>query len=491
MSSAQLLPLNRTTFEGAVIDAGAFRELDPSVIRTLYDVDRCPPQFLPYLAWALSVDFWELAADDDQRRELIRNAIQWHRKRGTPWAIKSALAAFGYPVLELIEQRDYLQEWLAAGGRVLDGSWLLDGSVTLSTPDTTTTGQLIRRFALNHWAEYAIRLDAAGGIWTREHQRKIRRVAESFAPERSHLVGLIAGLHLQFDASVLMDKPVVRLRVAFNCCSSFRPVNRLLLDGCWTLDGGEVPLLLDGWPLDGRPLNGRTLTGRALDNGHISLRPTVRVRLAMHAGGALEPPPVALGGVWRTLDGRWRLDEQTLQGWPLNEGLSLAGAQLDRLALKRLDGTWLLGGAIGGPGVRFGGLVRIRRNGITTQEPLMSTPQLVPVTHAYRGMLATAALNGGALSKAAWMAFSESDKPYSPEEDTALEGEFARVPVMGGTNGPSLVVTGQLTGVLAGSRTVRNVAVFTESGVLMGRRVLKPKELEADTTMEIEVTFTY
>jgi phage tail P2-like protein len=104
MSSSGLLPKNRTTLEAAVLDSAAFRELDPDIIRTLYDVDECPPAFLPYLAWMLSVDFWEMAITDGQRRELIRNAITWHKKRGTPWAIKQALQALGIEQVQLNER---------------------------------------------------------------------------------------------------------------------------------------------------------------------------------------------------------------------------------------------------------------------------------------------------------------------------------------------------------------------------------------------------
>lgn len=370
-SPADLLPKNSTALERGLADAGSVRDLDPDVIRTLWNADTCPPEFLPYLAWSLSVDFWELADSEEAQRELIRGAIQWHRKRGTPWAIKQALAAFGYPVLELIEQADYHAQWVAAGGHVLDGSWSLDGSVVLSTPDTASNGQIVRRTALNHWAQYAIRLNATSGIWTREHQRKIRALAENFAPARSELVSLIAGLNLAFEARITLKALAARLRIKLKKCKRFQPAARRTLDGCWTLDGGEVPLLLDGsWTLDGRLLDGRTLTGVPLDNGHIDSRQKIRMRLNMTMAGPRRDPPKPLGDVWRPLDGSWTLDAMTLQGWPMDEGLSLAGAQLDHLALPRLDGTWLLGGDLGGPRLWFSGVMRTKQNGITTQEPL-------------------------------------------------------------------------------------------------------------------------
>lgn len=370
-SPADLLPSNSTPLERGLAEAGNVRQLNPDVIRTLWNPDICPAEFLPHLAWSLSVDFWELADTDEQRRDLIRGAIEWHRKRGTPWAIKQSLAAFGYPVLELIEQADYYAQWVAAGGHVLDGSWLLDGSVVLTVPDTASTGQIIRRSALNHWAEYAIRLDAASGIWTREHQRKIRAVAESFAPERSQLVSLIAGLKVAFEARITLKSLAARLRIKLDKCKRFQPAARRTFDGCWKLDGGEVPLLLDGsWTLDGRPLDGRTLTGVPLDNGHIDSRQKITMRLGMTMAGPRCDPPKALGDVWRPLDGSWTLGEMTLQGWPMDEGLSLASAQFDHLALPRLDGTWLLGGELGGPGLWFSGVIRTKQNGLTTQEPL-------------------------------------------------------------------------------------------------------------------------
>ena len=162
-----------------------------------------------------------------------------------------------------------------------------------------------------------------------------------------------------------------RLRIKLDKCKRFQPAARRTLDGCWKLDGGEVPLLLDGsWTLDGRPLDGRTLTGVPLDNGHIDSRQKITMRLSMTMAGPRCDPPKALGDVWRPLDGSWTLGEMTLQGWPMDEGLSLASAQLDHLALPRLDGTWLLGGELGGPGLWFSGVIRTKQNGLTTQEPL-------------------------------------------------------------------------------------------------------------------------
>lgn len=121
----------------------------------------------------------------------------------------------------------------------------------------------------------------------------------------------------------------------------------------------------------------------------------------------------------------------------------------------------------------------------------MSNPTATPVALAYRHQVALSAATGAAISPAAFMAFGSGAAPYSPDEDTALAAEFVRVPVAVEVVGPELKVTGVLTGAQAGANVLREVAVFTAAGVLMGRRVMKPKEFEDSTELEIEIVFEY
>lgn len=46
-----LLPHNATQLERA-LEAAADLGLDPDIIRGVADSSRCPPNFLPWLAWA-------------------------------------------------------------------------------------------------------------------------------------------------------------------------------------------------------------------------------------------------------------------------------------------------------------------------------------------------------------------------------------------------------------------------------------------------------
>lgn len=87
-----LLPHNATQLERA-LEAAADRGLDPDIIRGVADSARCPPNFLPWLAWSWKVEGWESAYTDEQRRALIREAIPVHKTKGTVGAIRRVLKA--------------------------------------------------------------------------------------------------------------------------------------------------------------------------------------------------------------------------------------------------------------------------------------------------------------------------------------------------------------------------------------------------------------
>lgn len=363
-----LLPPNQTRLEASLANAAALPHA-PEVLAQLWDAQRCPVQLLPWLAWALSVDEWSEAWTEAQKRAQVLESIALHRKKGTPWAVKTALAAIGYPVLELVEQRVYHDAWVKAGGRVLDGDWAIDGAATLNPPPGDGAGQLVRRSALNHWAEYAIRLNVADGEWTREQQRRIRATAERYAPARSHLASLITGARAKFSARISMVGYAGRASTRLDRCRRLSAHNRLTLDGCWLIDGDDAPLALAGWPLDGgRRLRGTVPTGAALNHGAMALRTRTRQHVRATMGGQ-RSRITTLGGTFLRLDGRTRLSETTLGGgWMLGHGITLADATLQRVALPRLDGTWPLGGPIGHEGMWFSGTLTIRRNGITQKE---------------------------------------------------------------------------------------------------------------------------
>ncbi|MFM2041548.1 MAG: hypothetical protein RLY86_124 [Pseudomonadota bacterium] len=103
-----LLPPNATSLEKA-LDLTVSRLSDVDVpVRDLWSPDRCPPQVLPWLAWALSVDAWDEAWPEQVQREALRSAWYTHAHKGTRGAVLAALAPYGL--------RCDVVEWWQHGG---------------------------------------------------------------------------------------------------------------------------------------------------------------------------------------------------------------------------------------------------------------------------------------------------------------------------------------------------------------------------------------
>ncbi|MFW5433694.1 phage tail protein I [Paenibacillus apiarius] len=61
------------------------------------------------LAWQFHVDFYDTSLPIEQRRELVRNSIVWHKRKGTPSAIEELITTlFGDGQVE---------EWWEYGGK--------------------------------------------------------------------------------------------------------------------------------------------------------------------------------------------------------------------------------------------------------------------------------------------------------------------------------------------------------------------------------------
>lgn len=92
---SSLLPPNSTPLERAVATATAF-ELDTDGLRHAESAALCPPPLLPWLAWERSVDDWGDAWPVDVQRRAVASSVLLHKRKGTVWAVKQALAITGY-----------------------------------------------------------------------------------------------------------------------------------------------------------------------------------------------------------------------------------------------------------------------------------------------------------------------------------------------------------------------------------------------------------
>lgn len=102
-----LLPPNQSRLETALANAAGLAH-QPRRVADLWNADACPPELLPWLAWALHVDNWDNTATDAKKRAAIRESVAIHRKKGTLWSIKKALATLGLSAR--------IREWFEYGG---------------------------------------------------------------------------------------------------------------------------------------------------------------------------------------------------------------------------------------------------------------------------------------------------------------------------------------------------------------------------------------
>jgi phage tail P2-like protein len=86
-----------------LIDRLGSLDLTPLLI---YIIDNVNASALPHLAGQFHVtglEGWSIAQTNKEKRALIKRAIELHRYKGTPWAVKQAIRSVGYADAEIIE----------------------------------------------------------------------------------------------------------------------------------------------------------------------------------------------------------------------------------------------------------------------------------------------------------------------------------------------------------------------------------------------------
>lgn len=93
---SDLLPANATDQERAI--SNTLDRPVPVIVREVWNPDTCPVALLPWLAWAFSVDTWDSAWTEAQKRGVIKASVAVHEKKGTIGALKAGLAGLGYDI---------------------------------------------------------------------------------------------------------------------------------------------------------------------------------------------------------------------------------------------------------------------------------------------------------------------------------------------------------------------------------------------------------
>jgi P2-related tail formation protein len=167
----------------------------------IYIIDQVDADALESLATQfdmLGYNGWALAKTEAEKRELLKGAIELHRYKGTPYAIKLALKKLGFPNCEIIEHI----------GDTYSGDVDFDGTIPYST---------------GNWATFRIIYDLGNdkGI-SAEQTNELAKVVDAYKNARSHLVDI------QWKAD-LVDS--VTTTETFSMKMIFSTVTERLIDG--------------------------------------------------------------------------------------------------------------------------------------------------------------------------------------------------------------------------------------------------------------------
>lgn len=92
-----ILPPNVSDLEKKLDEAGAARIKEINTpVPTVWDAKRCPVDALPYLAWALSVDYWRSDWSENVQRQVASDSLDYHLIKGSRPAVESAISNLGF-----------------------------------------------------------------------------------------------------------------------------------------------------------------------------------------------------------------------------------------------------------------------------------------------------------------------------------------------------------------------------------------------------------
>lgn len=106
MTDLSLLPANSKPLERELATLTSRLESIHLPFDLIWDADNCPDEYLPFLAYAWSVDEWNDAWSIAVQRDVIKNSVWVHQRKGTLGAVKRALSLINYDtnVTEWFEQ---------------------------------------------------------------------------------------------------------------------------------------------------------------------------------------------------------------------------------------------------------------------------------------------------------------------------------------------------------------------------------------------------
>jgi P2-related tail formation protein len=192
--------------------ADRLADIDVSVVLVNL-VDSVVADALPYLAKQfdlLGYKGWALADTEQKKRDLIKQAVELHRYKGTPWSIKEALKKVGYPDAQIQEGVGIIHYY--------DGTINYNGSSFYGN--------------LGHWAYFKVLfnlLNFTQFIPSADLELVTQLILE-YKNVRSHLYGL--NFVANFEEQVNVNE---NLEMAANAAATDQTLARF--DGTYTYNG--------------------------------------------------------------------------------------------------------------------------------------------------------------------------------------------------------------------------------------------------------------
>lgn len=178
-----------------LVAAGITDELSEKhqVVKTLANPLICDEKFLPFLAYAFKVDFWDEELKESEKRDLIKHSILLHQRKGTLWAIEEVLELVNYSNKAKGEYAK-IKEGLRLDSR--DGSYKYDGIYNHGSNDD--------------WAKYVIYVPKPITI---SRANIARKLIEAYAPKRSHLVAIVYDVAASRDGTYFYNNEITHGKI--------------------------------------------------------------------------------------------------------------------------------------------------------------------------------------------------------------------------------------------------------------------------------------
>lgn len=187
-----LLPPNASGLERAV-EAAIQDSLEavPVPVATLWNADACPAALLPWMGWALSIDEWDEQWSVAEQRAAVRSSYTVHSLKGTLHSVRAVLRTFGHgaePAASYDGEVQYNdRHHYGTHGEAIDFEEGVEAA--RARHDAAVAYNAGRNYGskVDDWARYRVMLKRpvtlAEGV-------RIRRLLDSTAPARCHLLGL-------------------------------------------------------------------------------------------------------------------------------------------------------------------------------------------------------------------------------------------------------------------------------------------------------------